>query len=220
MSPFVAPTLHLVTSRRRLAPDARTTRDEIAALAAQIDEAIEAGVDVVQIRERDLDAGLLRSLVAGVVSRAAATTRIVVSDRVDVAMAAGAQGVHLPAAGLPASQVRILAPGLLVGRSIHGHDRPDDRYACDYLMFGTVFASESKGEGSVVAGIDALRDAVRGVGRPIVAIGGVTPDRARACLDAGAVGVAAIGAFLPIGRACDARGVRAATDTFRAAMRS
>jgi len=218
VSPSVVPTLHLVTSRRRLAPDARTTRDEIAALDAQIDQAIEAGVDVVQIRERDLDAGLLRDLVAGAVARTTATTRIVVSDRVDVAVAAGAAGVHLPASGLSASRVRLVAPALLVGRSIHGQDRPDDREACDYLMFGTVFASESKGEGSVGAGLDALRDAVRGVGRPVVAIGGVTPERAAACLTAGAVGVAAIGAFLPVGYARDARGVRAATDAFRAAM--
>jgi thiamine-phosphate diphosphorylase len=219
VSPVVVPTLHLITSRRRLAPDARTTRAELAALDAQIDEAIEAGVDVVQIRERDLDAGVLRRLVASAVTRTTATTRIVVSDRVDVAVAAGAAGVHLPAAGLPASLVRLLWPGLIVGRSIHGQDRPDDRDACDYLMFGTVFASESKGEGSVVAGLGGLRQAVITLERPVVAIGGVSPERARACLETGASGVAAIGAFLPAGLARDASGVHAATEAFRAAMR-
>jgi thiamine-phosphate diphosphorylase len=218
VSPVVVPSLHLITSRRRLAPDARTTRGEIAALDAQIDEAIAAGLDVVQIRERDLDAGLLCRLVASAVARTTAATRIVVSDRVDVAVAAGAAGVHLPAAGLPVTLVRLVEPGLMVGRSIHGLDRPDDRDACDYLMFGTVFASESKGEGSVAAGLGALHTAVITLGRPVVAIGGVTPERARACLEAGAAGVAAIGAFLPAGRARDARGVHAATEAFRAAI--
>jgi thiamine-phosphate pyrophosphorylase len=176
-------------------------------------------VDVVQLRERDMDAGPLLALVSRIAGRAAATrTLVLVNERADVAMAAGAAGVHLPSTGVPADRLRALEPAWILGRSIHVGDTSADLGGCDYLLFGTVFPSESKGEGSPVAGLDALHATARAAGPPVVAIGGITPGRARACLDAGAVGVAAIGAFLPPGRARDAMGVRAAIAAFRAAM--
>jgi thiamine-phosphate diphosphorylase len=219
VSRLPVPALHLVTSRRRLSPDARTVLDELRALEALLDAALESGVDVVQIRERDLDAGALFALVSRVVGRAASLdTRVLVNERADVARAAGAAGVHLPSSGMSADRIRTVEPAWTIGRSIHEGDDPPDRGACDYLLFGTVFVSESKMEGSPVAGVDGLARAVRLTGRPVVAIGGVTPDRVRSCLDAGAVGVAAIGSFLPPGRARDAMGVRAAVAAYRAAL--
>ena len=213
--------LHLVTSRQRLAPDARTPAQALLALESQIDEAIAAGVDVVQVRERDLDARVLWAFVARLVARAGGSaTRVIVNDRLDVALAAGAAGVHLPAAGLAADRVRVLAADLLVGRSIHVGDMPADRAACDYLYFGTVFPSESKGPGRPAAGLVALVDTVARVARPVVAIGGVTPERVTSCLDAGAVGIAAISAFLPPGRAHDALGPRQAVAEFRARLQA
>jgi thiamine-phosphate diphosphorylase len=213
------PSLHLITSRHRLMPAARTVAQEIAALEAMLDDAIEAGVDVVQVRERDLPAGVLVGLVSRVVTRAASTqTRVLVNERLDVAVAAGATGVHLPSHGFAASRVRDVGPEMTVGRSIHPGDAPPDAEACDYLLFGTVFASESKAPESPNAGVAGLADAVRTSRRPVVAIGGISPDRAAACLDAGAAGVAAIGAFLPPGRARDAMGVREAVAAFRAAL--
>lgn len=219
MTGLPSPSLHLITSRQRLLPDARTLAAELVALEALVDDAIEAGVDVVQLRERDMDAGPLLALASRIVARAAATrTLVLVNDRADVAMAAGAAGVHLPSTGVPADRLRALEPAWVLGRSIHVGDTPSDPGECDYLLFGTVFPSESKGEGSPVAGLDALHAAALAAGPPVVAIGGITPDRARACLGAGAAGVAAIGAFLPPGRARDAMGVRAAIAAFRAAM--
>jgi thiamine-phosphate diphosphorylase len=213
------PSLHLVTSRQRLSPHARTISAEIAALERLLDEAIDAGVDVVQVRERDVGAGLLHAFVSRVVVRAASTrTQVLVNERADVALAAGAAGVHLPSAGLPADRVRSMDRAWIIGRSIHGGDEPRDRGACDYLLFGTVFTSESKPQDSPVAGLDALRAMTRTAGRPVVAIGGLTPHRARACLEAGAAGVAAIGAFLPRGRARDAMGTRHAALAFRDAI--
>lgn len=217
--PLPVPSIHLVSSRRRLSPDARTVRDEIVALESLIDEAIDAGVDVVQIRERDLDAGVLVALVGRVVSRAAgAATRVLVNERADVAAAAGAAGVHLPATGMWATRVRSIDPAWTIGRSIHAGDAPSDRSALDYVLFGTVFPSESKTAGEPVAGLDGLREAVRTVDRPVVAIGGITPANAAMCLSAGAAGIAAIGAFLPPGRARDAMGPRAAVRAFWAEM--
>lgn len=219
MNRLPVPSLHLITSRTRLAPDARTDRDALVLLARQVDEAIDAGIDAIHVRERDLDAGVLLPFVSQVMARASGTASVVlVSDRSDIALAAGASGVHLPSTGLSAERVRRLAPEWIVGRSIHSGDMPGDRHACDYLLFGTVFASASKAAGSPVAGLTALRDAVVLTGRPVIAIGGIDPGRARACLDAGSAGVAAIGVFLPPGRAPDALGTRAAIASLRAAV--
>jgi thiamine monophosphate synthase len=92
-----------------------------------------------------------------------------------------------------------------------------DSADADYLLFGTVFATESK-PGQQAAGLDALSRAVARNSRPVLAIGGVTPARAAACVDAGASGVAAIGAFLPPGRSADAMGMGPAVRAFREAL--
>ena len=219
MSPLPNPSIHLITDRRRLSPDARTLRQETNNLERLIDGAIDAGVDVVQVRERDIEAGALQELVARVVRRAAlATTRVLVSDRADVAAASGAAGVHLPSRAMSAARVRSIGPTWIIGRAMHVGADPDVAAATDYLMFGTVFESESKGPGGPVAGVEALAAAVRAVGRPVVAIGGITPERAARCVAAGASGVAAIGVFLPPGRARGALGPRAAVEAFRAAI--
>jgi thiamine-phosphate pyrophosphorylase len=208
--------LMLVTDRRRLAPEARTTRDELLALEALLDEAVSAGVDVIQLREPDLDARTLLGCADGVARRVTGTNvRLVVNDRADVAIAAGAHGVHLPGRGLQARRVRTLAPGVL-GRSIHSGEAADDA-DLDYLLFGTVFASASK-PAAAPAGIDALRHAVRRTALPVLAIGGITPQTVGACLEAGARGVAAIAPFLPPGRAPQAMGVGPAVRAFREAL--
>lgn len=214
-----SPCLHLVTSRQRLLPAARSVAEEIAALEGLLDEAIDAGVDVVQVRERDLPAGLLLGLVSRIVKRAASTpTRVLVNERLDVAVAAGAAGVHLSSRGFPPTRARMVGPALMLGRSIHAGDASPDVETCDYLLFGTVFASESKPAGSPTAGVTGLALAVHASRRPVVAIGGISPERAAACVEAGAAGIAAIGAFLPPGRARDAMGPQRAVAAFRAAL--
>lgn len=211
------PSLVLVTSRRRLSPDARTARDEWQALEAFLDRAIDARVDVIQIRESDADAGQLGACVEAIARRgAAADVKVIVNDRLDVAIACGADGVHLPAHGLPSERARRLMPAGVIGRSVHQGEGLDPG-GLDYLLFGTVFPSESK-PGLEAAGLGALADTVARSRRPVLAIGGITPSRARACLEAGASGVAAIGAFLPPGCAPDAMGVGPAVRAFREAL--
>jgi thiamine-phosphate pyrophosphorylase len=211
--------VHLVTSRRRLSPAARTAHDEVAALERWLDDAIDAEVDVIHLRERDLDARLLYELTSRIVARSRGTaTRVVVNDRADVAVAAGADGVHLPADGLFPSDVRRLRTGWVVGRSIHAGDDPASIRDVDYLMFGTLFASGSKPPGTAIAGLQGLADVLTLTDRPIIAIGGITPDRAYASVEAGAAGVAAIGLFLPVGRTPEAMGVREATVALRRAI--
>ena len=213
-----APCICLVTDRRGLAPDARTTRDEVLALERQLDEAMGAGVDLIQLRERDLDAATLCALAVSVVARAPARTRLVVNDRADVALAARAAGVHLPADGPDAARVRTLGPaGWLVGRSVHSAEAAREAAGADYLIFGTVFRSRSKPGDAPVAGLDALREAATATSRPVLAIGGVTPATVGECQRAGAAGIAAISVFFPRGRTPDSLGAAEAVAALRRA---
>lgn len=214
------PAVHAVSSRRRLAPDARTTHAEVRALTAWIAELVEAQVDVVQIREPDLPAAALVDVArAAVVLAAGRPTRIVVNDRADVALAAGADGVHLPGRGLPVSTARRLRSDWILGRSVHGEDDPGAADGADYVFFGTVFRSRSKpDDAQEPAGVEGLAAAVLRYPCPVVAIGGLTPDGARACRQVGAAGIAAIGVFLPEGTEPEALGPSRAAAAFRAAL--
>jgi thiamine-phosphate diphosphorylase len=189
----VGPVLCLVTDRHRLGPFPEE------ALVRCVEAASHAGVDLIQVRERDLEGGALTRLVHRCVGAVAGTrARVLVNDRLDVALAAGAHGVHLPGHGVPAARVRRIVPrGFLIGRSVH-HASEATRVAAegglDYLVFGTVFASSSKA-GVAPAGVTSLHAAVASVPLPVLAIGGVTLDRAPEIARAGAAGVAAIAMF-------------------------
>jgi len=213
------PCICLVTDRRQLSPDARTIADELHALSRWIDQAADL-VDLIQIRERDLEGARLLALASDVVSRAKGTrTAVVVNDRADVALAARAAGVHLRADGPAVERVRAIGPGgWIVGRSIHSVDEAATSGA-DYVIFGTVFPSRSKREG-LSQGIEHLQAAARASRAPLLAIGGIDPGRAGECWRAGAAGVAAIGLFLPEGRAPGSLGIARAVDALRAAMSS
>jgi thiamine-phosphate diphosphorylase len=218
MMQWATPCVHLVTDRRRLAPDARTTDAELVALERFLDDALDAGVDAIQIRERDLEAGTARRVISGVVGRARGRAVILVNDRVDVALAAGAGGVHLRADSAPTEAVRHLGgPGWTIGRSVHSPEEAGGELNADYVLFGTVFSTDSK-PGAAPAGLERLQDAAAASHAPVIAIGGITPERAALARTAGAAGVAAIGVFLPPGRHPSALGVRNAVRALRTAM--
>jgi thiamine-phosphate diphosphorylase len=211
------PLLMLVTDRRRLAPEARTRDEALRALDAQLDEALESGIDIVQIRERDLDAGLLVAFTRRLVARAG-DTRILVNDRADVALAAGTDGVHLRGDSVSAADVRTIGRDWTIGRSVHeGDEVLTAANAADYLLFGTVFPTVSKAAGPV-SGVAALGAIVGQSPIPVLAVGGITPVRAAVCAAAGAAGIAAIGLFLPPGRTKESLGVRQAVSDLRAAL--
>lgn len=190
----------LVTDRRVLTdaapPDEEATMRQLLALIA---DCADAGVDIVQIREPDLsDRGLL-ALVRDAVDRVRTTAaRIVVNDRADVALAAGAAGVHLKDDGRSAARIRALGPRRwIVGRSVHDQAaarRSTECGAVDYLLAGTVFRSASKPCRQPL-GLDALRVIVRASRRPVLAIGGVGVADAPAVAATGAAGVAGIRLF-------------------------
>jgi thiamine-phosphate diphosphorylase len=213
------PCLCLITDRRRVAPRARTRADEIAALERWLDEACDARVDLIQIRERDLGAKVLVALTTRVVRRAAGRpVRILVNDRVDVARAADAAGVHLRGDGAPAPRVRETVPSSwIIGRSVHSIAEVERSASTDYLVFGTVFSTVSKVGSPSLAGVDGLRAAVSASRVPVLAIGGMTPATAPLVAGAGAAGLAAIGVFLPEGVEPGALGVMRAGEALRAA---
>ncbi len=212
------PCVYLVTDRHRLSPTARTVDEEIRALEAFLDQAVEAAADVIQIREPDLEARRLRALAARVGARARGRSRVLVNDRVDVALAAGVDGVHLRADSAPTADARRLGPaGWIVGRSVHAPDEAGGELDATYVLFGAVFPTRSKPD-RPAAGLDRLRDAVAASHRPVLAIGGMTPERAAAARAVGAAGVAAIGVFLPPRLAPGALGPADAVRALRAAM--
>jgi thiamine-phosphate pyrophosphorylase len=187
----------------------------------QITGAIAGGVDLVQIREPDLEAGVLAGLVRDCLAAAAGTpVRVVVNDRLDVALATAAHGVHLRSDSLPAAASRRLtADGFLIGRSVHDTDAVRAGPA-DYLIAGSVFETASKPGASPRLGLDGLGALVEAAGgSPVWAIGGITVERIPQVLAAGASGVAAIGAFVPRTPAADlAAAVHQLTSDLRAAL--
>ena len=157
--------------------------------------AARAGVHLVQVRERDLDGGPLARLVERCVKAVRGTrTRIVVNDRLDVALTTGAHGVHLRADSFDAPRARRIVPsGFLIGQSVHSVAEAAAADA-DYLIFGTVFPTASK-PGRMARGVEALGDVVAATTVPVLAVGGVTCDTASPVAQAGAAGVAGIDLF-------------------------
>ena len=193
------PLICLVTDRRVLADSARDEGRARRQLLAVISDCADAGVDLVQIREPGLPDRCLLELVRDAVDRTRATrARVLVNDRPDVALAAGAAGVHLKDDKRSATRVRTLGPrDWIVGRSVHGvaaARRAAESGAVDYLLAGTVFASASK-PGRRPLGLEALRDIVRAVTLPVLAIGGVGPSDGSEVAATGASGVAGIRLF-------------------------
>ena len=181
--------LTLVTDRRRCSSDR--------GLPGLAEAAARAGVDLIQVREKDLEGGALRTLVAAVVAVTRGTAAcVLVNGRPDVAVAAGAQGVQLPENGLPVDSVKRSFPDLVVGASRHSVEavKQAEAEGADFVIFGPIWATPGKEEQAV--GLEALARAASGVQIPVHAIGGIEPANARRVVDAGAAGLAAIRPFL------------------------
>jgi thiamine-phosphate pyrophosphorylase len=189
----------LVTDRRRLSAGPEGL-DRLVDLAAA---AVAAGIDIVHVRERDLDARPLAALVSRIVAAAEGSrTKVLVNDRADVAVAAGAHGVHLRGDSITAPAVRsLLGRDAIVGRSVHNAVEAAEvshAGAVDYLVFGTLYRTLSKDDGHPEASLDDLSAVCKAAqATPVLAIGGITVQRAGDVARAGAAGVAGIGLFVP-----------------------
>jgi thiamine-phosphate pyrophosphorylase len=187
MTPSIDFRLFLITDRARCAPRAL---DEV------VREACAAGVRAVELRERDADVRELARLSAIAHAHGA---RLFVNARtltaVGAAAATGVDGVHFPD---HPHALNCAGSTLTVGRSVHSvaAARAAAATGVDYLLFSPVFAPISKATYAAPSGVGALAAVARAVDIPVFALGGITPDNARACIEAGAAGVALIGAIM------------------------
>jgi thiamine-phosphate diphosphorylase len=214
----VAPLICLVTDRRRLAPG-ESLEIQMDRLATQAQEAARAGVGLIQLRERDLEASTLIQVARRVIE-AAAPVKVLLNDRGDVALAAGAHGVHLRSDSYESGRLRDLVPaGWVVGRSVHtAAEAAAAGETADYLVFGAVYATVSK-PGVPPAGLTELKAATARTRAPVLAIGGVSVARLSEIAAAGAAGVAAIELFLPPAAESSGRpGIAAAVAAIHAAF--
>jgi thiamine-phosphate pyrophosphorylase len=190
--------------------DSRTLEGGVVALPGVMRAALRAGVDWIQIREKNLAARQLVELAREAVQEARAAegrARILVNGRLDVALAASADGVQLGGSSLPVAEVREwlqrergrleAAPDFLIGRSCHSLAEAQQAEADggSYVIFGPVFATPSKEQYGPPQGLERLAEVCAAVRIPVLAIGGITVENAPACLQAGAAGVAAIRLF-------------------------
>jgi len=161
-----------------------------------IHRAIDDGVEYIQIREKHLNARDLFHLVSQAVQAAKSTsTRILVNTRTDIAIAAGAHGVHLPANSIAPARLRaITPPGFIIGVSCHTLDEiiRAHQESADFAVFGPIFDTPGKGP---ALGVDALQKACAATTLPILALGGITWQNAPQCIEAGAAGIAGIRLF-------------------------
>jgi thiamine-phosphate pyrophosphorylase len=160
-------------------------------------------VDFIQIREKDLEAralaSLTRAILAASINSTTAAPKILVNARPDVALACGAHGAHLPGHAPPPSLwTRATPPGFLFSVACHSLDDAlrAEAEGAHLLLFAPVFDPLSKTPAGPPAGLAALREVCRRVSLPVLALGGITPARIPACLEAGAAGFAAISFFL------------------------
>jgi thiamine-phosphate pyrophosphorylase len=168
-----------------------------------IRRAVEAGANWIQIREKDLDGRSLVDLTRFAIAETReASVRVLINDRLDVALAAKAAGVHLGEKSVPLEAVtrwRSCAgrSDFLIGVSCHSLEsaRAAERGGADYVFFGPVFATPSKAAFGLPQGIERLHEICVSVAIPVLAIGGVSLKNADDCITAGAAGIAAIRMF-------------------------
>ena len=193
------PILYLITSGETNR-ETRPTSPEFKRLLTLISSAVLAGIHLIQLREKNLPARTLYELaLRGAELTRTSQTRLLVNDRADIARAAGCDGVHLTTRSLDAGIVRkTFDTDILIGASTHsiGEAERARDLGADFALFGPIFDTPSKRAFGPPLGLEQL-EAVTGrlKGFPLIAIGGITQQNARAALSAGASGIAAIRLF-------------------------
>lgn len=176
-------------------------RDGVDGLAARAAAAVRGGVTMLQVRLKDADSRTAVEVTRAILvsARAAAAGRhvpVIVNDRVDVALVAGADGVHLGADDLPVTAARAIAPaGFIIGTSVGAPDEAANAADADYVGIGPVYATATKADAGAAIGIDGLVALSRLVTQPVVGIGGISAENAGAIVRAGAQGVAVVRAI-------------------------
>ena len=191
--------LYYISDRRQFGGD---DEQQTRCLLEKITQCAAAGVDYVQLREKDLSTRALQELASkAMAALRGTTTKLLINSRTDIALACGAHGVHLPGGDLPASDVRAVFSGSGVSASVIGvsaHSLMDvqsaEAHGADLAVFAPVF--EKAGMANLT-GLEQLRQICRRAraAMPVFALGGITLGNARLCMEAGAAGIAAIRLF-------------------------
>jgi len=188
LAPGATKSLMLVTDRKQCGSRS---------MAEVVAEAVEGGVNMVQLREPDLPSGELLALARQLRGVCGTRAQLIINDRVDVALLCGADGVQLSSTGLPVAAVRLLLPpSVKVGASVHSvrEARQAELDGADYVIVGTIFPSPSH-PGVTPGGEELLRSIATRLSIPVLGIGGVNEQTVEACWAAGAAGVAVISAI-------------------------
>jgi thiamine-phosphate pyrophosphorylase len=193
------PILYLITrgeTTEATTPDSEEFRE----IVLQASAAVTTGIQLIQIREKRLAASVLFELARVIVAvTRGSSTRVLINDRADIAASAGADGVHLTATSLMPDVIRkTFGARFLIGASTHSlsEARNSFRQGADFAVFGPVFRTPSKAKYGPPLGVGQLKDAARELTPlPLIALGGVSPERVNDCLLAGAAGVAGITLF-------------------------
>jgi thiamine-phosphate pyrophosphorylase len=179
--------IRYLISDRRLSGGVELLLDVIARNVA-------AGVDWIQIREKDLRDRELLDLARRVVAIRGAA-KVLINGRADIALACDADGVHLPADSIAPRELRRIVPeGFLIGVSCHtiAGLQMAEAEGASFAVYGPVFPPLSKREALPAIGLEGLAAGCRSVRMPVLALGGITSANASACVEAGAAGVAGI----------------------------
>ena len=182
------PRLYAITDRRKYGPDFIKTLESI----------LKHGIKMIQLREKDLHGKELYELASTVRQLTKSYgAMLFINSRPDVAVAVGADGVHLPENDVPPRAIKELFPELLVGRSTHSPEsaRKAQEEGADFVVFGPVFKTASHPT-TKPAGLGALKKTCRDINIPVFALGGVTWEKAKACYKNGAYGIAGITMFI------------------------
>jgi thiamine-phosphate pyrophosphorylase len=205
MRRWPSPCLMLVTDRSRLRG---------VPVETVVSLAVTGGVNAIQLREKDLPSADVYHAAVTLHSVVRGRAVLVVNDRIDVALACGADGVHLPEDSLPVRAAREIAgASCVIGRSVHSAASAAlaEEDGADYVIAGNVFETASK-PGKPAAGLTLVREVAEAVQVPVIAIGGITAENAGDVIAAGADGVAVIRALL------DANDPKAAAERLRSAI--
>jgi thiamine-phosphate pyrophosphorylase len=168
--------------------------DGIDGLVDRASEVARGGATMVELRLKYSDPRMLVDVGRALV--AALSIPVIVNDRADIALAAGAAGVHLGPDDVPVRAVRSIAPPtFIIGASVRHEDEIENASAADYVAIGSVYGTRSKRDAGIPIGLGDFARLAQLAGRPAVGVGGITAETAAAVMDAGAVGVAALSAL-------------------------
>ena len=172
--------------------------DQRLTLVERVAAAVRGGATSVQVRLKHATPREVVEIARAIVTKV--PVPVIVNDRADIALAAGAAGVHVGEADLPVSAIRRFAPAnFIIGASLGGNAELANAREADYVGIGPLFATDSKGDAGKAIGIDGFRKLAELSGRPAVAVGGLSADSAAQVMAAGAAGLAVVNAIFRAG---------------------